>query len=116
MSKLAIIRIRGIIGVNSKASRTLELLKLKRKNACVVIEDTPSSRGMIAIVKDFVTWGEVKDESIALLNEKRGEGTLFSLHPPRGGFERKGIKNSFQVGGALGYRADKINDLIKKMI
>jgi large subunit ribosomal protein L30 len=38
------------------------------------------------------------------------------LHPPRGGYERKGIKISFNLGGALGYRGDKINKLISKML
>ena len=41
---------------------------------------------------------------------------VFALSPPRGGFERKGIKASFSDKGALGYRADKINDLLKKMM
>tara|TARA_Y100000034_G_scaffold41527_1_gene51079 strand:+ start:262 stop:612 length:351 start_codon:yes stop_codon:yes gene_type:complete len=116
MSKIAVIRIRGMINVNQKASRTLELLKLNKKHACAIVNDTPSLRGMMNIVKDFVTWGEISEDTIKLLNDKKGEGTLFSLHPPRGGFERKGIKTSFQSGGALGYRVDKINDLIQKMI
>ena len=39
---------------------------------------------------------------------------VIRLHPPRQGYE--GIKRSFQVGGALGYRGDKINALIDRMI
>jgi len=38
---------------------------------------------------------------------------LFRLHPPRKGYE--GIKRSFKEGGALGYRADKINALLRRM-
>jgi large subunit ribosomal protein L30 len=38
---------------------------------------------------------------------------LFRLHPPRKGYE--GIKRSFKEGGALGYRGDKINILIRRM-
>ena len=30
--------------------------------------------------------------------------------------KRKGIKVAYSLGGALGYRGDKINDLIKKML
>ena len=41
---------------------------------------------------------------------------FFRLHPPKGGFEKAGIKKPFTVKGALGYRGDKINDLIKKML
>jgi large subunit ribosomal protein L30 len=39
---------------------------------------------------------------------------IIRLHPPRKGYE--GIKRSFQVGGALGYRGDEINTLIDRMI
>lgn len=41
---------------------------------------------------------------------------FFKLSPPKGGFERGGIKKQFALGGASGYRKEKINDLIKKMI
>ncbi|ACV24494.1 50S ribosomal protein L30 [Methanocaldococcus fervens] len=41
---------------------------------------------------------------------------VFRLHPPRKGFERKGIKKPFSVGGALGYRGEKINELLEKMM
>ncbi len=40
----------------------------------------------------------------------------FCLNPPRKGFGRKGIKVAFAVGGALGYRGEKINDLILRML
>jgi len=39
---------------------------------------------------------------------------VLRLHPPRKGYE--GIKRPFSLGGALGYRGDKINDLIRRMI
>ncbi|AEC51277.1 50S ribosomal protein L30P [Pyrococcus sp. NA2] len=40
---------------------------------------------------------------------------VFRLHPPRGGF-RGSKKRSFQEGGALGYRGEKINELIERML
>ncbi|AFK23255.1 50S ribosomal protein L30 [Pyrococcus sp. ST04] len=40
---------------------------------------------------------------------------VFRLHPPRGGF-RGSKKRSFKEGGALGYRGEKINDLIERML
>ena len=40
----------------------------------------------------------------------------FRLHPPSGGYERGGIKKHFTVGGALGYRGEKINDLLRRMM
>jgi len=39
---------------------------------------------------------------------------LFRLHPPSKGYKGK-IKRSFGSGGELGYRGDKINDLLKRM-
>ena len=39
----------------------------------------------------------------------------FRLHPPKGGFERRGIKKTFKEGGVLGYRGKEIIKLIEKM-
>jgi large subunit ribosomal protein L30 len=50
------------------------------------------------------------------LKDLPGLRLFFKLSPPRGGFERKGTKHPYSMGGALGYRKEKINDLIKKMI
>jgi len=41
---------------------------------------------------------------------------FFKLCPPVHGFERKGIKKPFSMGGVLGYRKEKINELIKRMV
>ncbi|MEM2145437.1 MAG: 50S ribosomal protein L30 [Candidatus Jordarchaeaceae archaeon] len=40
---------------------------------------------------------------------------IFRLRPPKGGFHRT-IKKSIHANGELGYRGEKINDLLKKMI
>tara|TARA_Y100000310_G_scaffold345598_1_gene467056 strand:- start:5116 stop:5586 length:471 start_codon:yes stop_codon:yes gene_type:complete len=40
----------------------------------------------------------------------------FRLMPPRKGFERKGIKKQFSMGGALGYRGEKMKELLERMI
>jgi len=138
--RLAVIRIRGITGIKKDIKDTLKMLCLYHNNYCVVVND--SLLGMIKKAKDYVTWGEIDDETYKLLVEKRGEEfkgretdtkkkinykkfiivnnkkykKYFRLSPPRGGFERKGIKVPFTIGGALGYRKEKINDLIKKMV
>lgn len=41
---------------------------------------------------------------------------VFRLTPPKKGFERKGIKKSFSIGGVSGYRGEKINEIILRMI
>ena len=121
--KLAIIRIRGTDDVNSRIESTMRMLKLHKKHTCSVFDENESMLGMAERCKDYVTYGEIDDETYRLLVEKRGkkdaEGKLqnwFHLSPPRGGFERRGIKYAFTQKGALGYRAEKINILLKKMI
>ncbi len=39
----------------------------------------------------------------------------FRLHPPRKGYERGGVKRSYKAGGALGYRGEAINELLRRM-
>jgi len=120
--KLAIILVRGLMGMKRDMRLTTELLKIFKKNTCAVVDDNKVMRGMANKIKDFATYGELDDKTHKLLLEKRaktkkGEITnVFHLNPPRKGFERNGIKQPFTNKGALGYRKDKINDLIQRMI
>lgn len=139
--KLAVVLVRGFADRNVKVKDTLSMLRLNRKNTCVVVEHTPVHLGMLQKVKDFVTWGTLTPERYQELVKARGEefkGPLadrrekytfksivvngkkykpyFRLNPPVKGFGRKGIKVAFKAGGALGERGDKINDLIKRML
>ena len=151
---IAAIRLRGRTGIKKDISQTLDMLKLTRINHAVLIEDNPSYNGMLQKSKDYITWGEVDQETITEMLSKRGkisgnkkltedylkENTdfsslddlskalidskakledngvkpIFRLHPPRKGYEN--IKKTFAESGSLGYRGDKIKDLIKKMI
>lgn len=115
--KLAAVLVRGLVEVKQEVKDTLRMLNLQKKNACVILDDSPVIRGMLKKCENYLTYGEVDEETVKLLKEKRPSAKkFFSLHPPRGGFERKGIKKPFNLKGALGYRGDKINVLIKKMI
>ncbi|MBN4049217.1 uL30 family ribosomal protein [archaeon AH-315-M20] len=140
--KLAVIRIRGIINIQRDIKRTLNQLRLYKKNFCVVVPSNKSSLGMVTKVKDYVTWGEIDDKTYDLLIDKKSEEyqdritdrkqkikynrfldikgkkikKYFRLNSPKKGYGRKGIKAPFNKGGALGYRAEKINELIKRMI
>ncbi len=149
----AVVRVRGSVNVNPKIKETMKLMKLSRVNHCVIIPENETYTGMLNIIKDYVTWGEIDSETTELLLESSGKSSgnsaftklhlkettfktmkalakgltegkvvmrdvpglkpLFRLHPPRKGYE--GIKRSFKVGGALGYRADKINLLLRRM-
>ncbi len=124
--KVAVILIRGMNKSSSEKKATLRMLKLYKKNSCGVYDKTPSMVGMIKKVENHIAWGEIDDSTIKELESKRGEKQkkdgkevlkpFFRLSPPKGGFERKGTKTTFALGGALGYRGDKINDLIRRML
>jgi len=151
---IAAIRVRGRTGIKKDISDTMDMLKLTRINHAVLIRENPSYQGMLQKAKDYITWGEVDEDTVSKLLSKRGkiagnvkltedylkENTDFSsvdelsmalldsgakledigvkpvfrLHPPRKGYED--IKKTFRESGSLGYRGDKIRDLIKKMI
>lgn len=139
--KMAVVLVRGTVKMTKKIKDTLQLLRLTRKNHCVVVEKNAVNLGMTKKVRDFVTYGEIDEKTYQELFEKRGQeykGRLtdakkkysyktieykgkkykpyFCLNPPRKGFGRKGIKYPFNVGGALGYRGEKMNDLVMRMI
>ncbi|MFC1752670.1 uL30 family ribosomal protein [Thermoproteota archaeon] len=120
---MAVVLIRGLIGTSPDVRTTLRMLNLQRKNSCTLIKNTENMMGMLFKVKDYVTYGEIDETVARKLQEKRGqkdkEGKIkkyFRLSPPKGGFERKGIKKSYSVGGVLGYRGNEMASLIKKMI
>lgn len=60
------------------------------------------------------------DKFITLFFEKKlklqdvGINPVFRFHPPRKGYE--GVKKPFTLKGSLGYRGEKINDLLGRMI
>lgn len=154
--RIAVVRVRGKCKIDSEVEDTFRMLRLYKKNNCIVIPSTEPYVGMINKVKDFVTWGEIDNKTFKELLSKRGKlpgnkplteeylkaktkldfesftreffefkkeitdvpglKTFFKLHPPIHGFERKGIKQPFSMGGTLGYRREKINELVMRMI
>ena len=139
--KLAAVLVRGPARIEQSILDTVVMLRLTQKNHCVVVNNTPSIVGMLKKVKDFITWGEITAETYDQLVHKRGvpfKGQLmdrhekysykvmdykgkkylpyFSLNPPVKGFGRKGTKMAFAAKGALGYRGEKMNDLIQRML
>jgi large subunit ribosomal protein L30 len=114
---LAIVLVRGMIGARQDIKDTVRMLNLERKFSCAIVEDSPVYKGMFHKIKDYATYGEITEETIKALDAKREKkNNHYTLSPPKGGFERNGIKQPFTTHGALGYRGAKMNDLIKKMI
>ena len=117
MAKLAVIRIRGPVHVKGEIEDTMTMLNLRKKLNCAIVDDNPSIKGMLNKIRSYVTWGEVNDEVLKLVEAIKKKGMkITALHPPKGGFERKGVKMPFTVGGVLGNRKDKINALLKRML
>jgi large subunit ribosomal protein L30 len=50
----------------------MELLKLEKPNHCVLVNDSPQTLGMLAKVKDYVTYGPVDEGTVLALLKKRG--------------------------------------------
>ncbi len=139
----AAILIRSIIGVNPEIKETLKRLNLEKKNSVVLLDENKVVEGMLRKVESYVTYGKISEDFAKKLVEEKAEVVkepsdrlpkqkvkkhykfkeLFGkkvkpairLHPPKGGFERRGIKKPFSEKGVLGLR-DNIEDLIKRMM
>jgi large subunit ribosomal protein L30 len=68
----AVVKVRGTISAHREARETLELLRLVRTNHAVLIDNRPSFMGMLYRVQNYVTWGEISKETVALMLQKRG--------------------------------------------
>lgn len=148
------VKVRGDVSARHDVRDTLRMLGLTRVNHCVLINDSPTYKGMLQKAKDLITWGEVSKETIDALLRKRGRlvgdkrlsdeyfksntqfpsivelvdaiysgvepsavpglKKVFRLRPPRKGYEA--TKRPFRDRGSLGYRGEKINDLLARMI
>ena len=75
MPLLAVVRIRGIPGRRPEERRTLELLRLHRKFHAVLVRDDPSILGMLKVVENVVTYGEIEKDVLAELIRERGRLT-----------------------------------------
>jgi len=67
-----VIRVRGIPDVNRDIEHTMDLLGLNRVNHAVVVPETDSIKGMLQKAKDYVTWGEVDQATLAAMIRARG--------------------------------------------
>ena len=141
---IAIIRIRGTIGIRKDIKETLAYLKLNKPNHCVIVPENEIYLGMIKKVKDYIAYGKIDDKTLKAMIETRGkystskpvekkdvekvlklvkEGkikeskikNLFKLQPPKKGFKRS-TKKGFNQKGILGDNKEKINNLLSRML
>ncbi|MFA5019468.1 MAG: uL30 family ribosomal protein [Candidatus Pacearchaeota archaeon] len=138
---IAIIRIAGMVNMREETENTLSRLRLRRKYVCVIVDETKEEmKGILKKIRDFTAYGNIDDETLKELIEKRGQlinkkgkidagriskeiltkktmnnleiKPFFRLHPPRGGINSK----QHFPRGVLGNHKEKINDLIRRML
>ncbi len=84
-----------------------------------LVGDKPVTDASVKTGSDYST---IKAVSKAIASGKAGTGDIdgmkpvFRLHPPRGPKGWGGIKRSFTVGGALGFRGEAITELAGRMM
>lgn len=71
-SLLAIVRIRSLIDRNPDVRKTVDLLKLRKVNTCVIYPDNESIRGMLKVASQVLTYGEIEKQTLIELLKKRG--------------------------------------------
>ena len=69
----AVIRVRGQPDVNYNIEFTMGLLGLNKVNHCVSVPENDSVKGMLQVAKDYVTWGEVDQATLADMIRARGK-------------------------------------------
>ena len=114
---IAAVRVRGPVDVPAKVKKTLNDLKLEKRNQIVVFEENDAVEGMMNHAKDFIAYGEIDDETVDALEEKKGEevenGDVFDCRPPKKGF--RDTRKQVGQGGTLG-KHDNLDDLVRRMV
>ena len=67
----AVVRLRGKVNRSKRVEDTFKMLNLNAPNNCVLIQETPSFKGMLNVVKDFCTWGEIEKDTLVELLKRR---------------------------------------------
>ena len=70
---IVVIRIKGIVDIPKDVKRTLDMLKLRKKHACVMLSEKPEILGMLKKVQSYVAFGNLDKETFKLLLLKRGK-------------------------------------------
>lgn len=114
---IAVLRIHGRVKLKKEIKETLFRLKLRKKFSCILVDEKDKVRmGMVEKVREYVAYGNVSEEFIKKIKEKRGKKgkDYFCLHPPIGGF-KKSTKTGVHQGGIL-RKHDNISKLLERML
>jgi len=114
---IAAVKVRSDTDARQNTKRTLTDLNLENKNQCVIFEVNDSLKGMLDVAKDYITFGEIEEETLDKLEERKGEdvghGDVVRLSPPSRGF--RSTKKQVGQGGSLGER-ENMDELIQRMV
>jgi large subunit ribosomal protein L30 len=137
---IIVIRISGMVEVPKAVNETLDRMRLRRKYTAILMKESIEADKLLNSVRNFVAFGTIDDETLAMLIEKRAMSKdkkkidvkqvldqlkkrdfedisikpFFRLHPPRGGIDSK---VHFPIRkGVLGNNKEKINLLVRRML
>ncbi len=137
---ILVIRIAGMVNNPKAVQETLHRMRLRRKYAAVILQDTPENRKTLLKVRNYVAYGTASDallEELITIRGKSEDGKpidakavikqlatkrleelgikpFFRLHPPRGGIDSK--KHVGVHKGVLGDHKDAIGKLVERML
>lgn len=144
-SKLIVLRIKGNVKLAPDIRKTLELLGLKKKFSCIIVDNTKEQLGMLKKVQHCISYGNLdaellkqmllkrakKNKAPAKLDEKKVEEFVKKFVENKATIEELGINKVFSLHppkgglkksskllapkGILG-KNEKINELIAKML
>jgi len=69
---LAVVRVRGVSDIYREVKETMNMLHLGRNCHATLIDNRPSYLGMLHKAQNYLAWGEISKETLALLLKKRG--------------------------------------------
>ena len=92
--RIAVLRVRGDVGLSCHVRQTLKLLRLYKKNYCCIFPSSPCMLGMVQRVKDFVTFGELDKDTFLKLMKMRGR--LAGNKPVTDEYLKANAKTDFQ--------------------
>lgn len=110
-------------GMLKKAENCITWGEVSKKTISILLRKRARTRGNKRVTDEYakeVGYDSLDDVAEAVwklevdYKDLPGIDPVFRLHPPKKGF-RGGIKKSYSMGGAFGYRGEGINDLLGKM-
>jgi len=69
---LAVVRVRGLSSIFREVKETMRMLHLERNYHATLVDDRPAYLGMLKKAQNYLAWGEISRETLALLLKRRG--------------------------------------------